>query len=76
METILWIVAGILIAYSVFLNIVIILMRKSIKKRWQKGKLYLSDDGFYCEFNIPEEELRNLDVITLKVVNTSTKKGE
>ena len=75
METTLYIIIGILVAYSIFLNIVICAMRKSLKKRWQKGKLYLSDAGFYCEFNVPEEEIKNSEFITLKVVDTNKKGG-
>lgn len=72
-EVLLYCIIGFLVVYSIFLNLVIVGMRKALKKRWQKGKLYLSDDGFYCEFNIPQEEIESSEVITLKVVNTMKK---
>jgi hypothetical protein len=76
LDTLYWIGLAILFVYSVITTGIIFVMRKDLISRKPKGKLYCSDDEFYCEFNIEMDEIKNSDYITLMVINTNRKGGK
>lgn len=76
METLYLIALIILFVFSGVTTRIIFIMRRDLKERTPKGKLYFQDDEFYCEFNIDMDEIKNSDYITLKVINPNKKGGK